>query len=149
MSNNNTATPAVADHELLRCIGRGSYGEVWLARNVFGIYRAVKVVYQQEDHRTFDRELAGIHRFEPISRSHEGFIDILHIGRNDEAGYFYYVMELADDQQSGQNIDPARYVPMTLRRNARAEPKLPIAECLQLALSLSSALSQLHKANLV
>jgi serine/threonine protein kinase len=25
-------------------------------------------------------------------------VDILHVGRNDEAGYFYYVMELADDE---------------------------------------------------
>ena len=29
--------------------------------------------------------------------SNEGFIDILQIGRNDADGYFYYVMELADD----------------------------------------------------
>ena len=28
--------PAIPDHELLRCIGRGSYGEVWLERNVLG-----------------------------------------------------------------------------------------------------------------
>jgi hypothetical protein len=46
------ALPAVPDHELLRCIGRGSYGEVWLARNVMGAYRAVKVVYRA----TFDHD---------------------------------------------------------------------------------------------
>ena len=34
----------IPDHQLLRCIGRGSYGEVWLARNTMGTYRAVKVV---------------------------------------------------------------------------------------------------------
>ena len=38
--------PAVADHELLRCIGRGSYGEVWLGRNVLGEFRAIKIVYR-------------------------------------------------------------------------------------------------------
>ena len=37
----------VPDHELLRCIGCGSYGEVWLARNVVGTLRAVKVVYRK------------------------------------------------------------------------------------------------------
>ena len=26
----------VADHELMARIGQGSYGEVWLARNIFG-----------------------------------------------------------------------------------------------------------------
>ena len=31
-----THLPQIPDHELLRRIGRGSYGEVWLARNVMG-----------------------------------------------------------------------------------------------------------------
>src|SRR5687767_1773882 len=91
--------PAIPDHELLRCIGRGSYGEVWLARNVMGAYRAVKIVYRDsfESDRPYEREFAGIKKFEPISRRHESQVDILHVGRNDQAGYFYYVMELADD----------------------------------------------------
>ena len=29
-------------------------------------------------------------RFEPVSREHEGFVDILHVGRSDDAGFFYY-----------------------------------------------------------
>src|SRR5438876_10044697 len=100
--------PQVPDHELIRLIGRGSYGEVWLARNVMGTYRAVKVVYRQtfDDERPFEREFAGIKRFEPISRLHESQVDILHVGRNPDC--FYYVMELADDRASGQKIDPAR-----------------------------------------
>src|SRR5207249_8563809 len=42
------STPSIPDHELLRCIGGGSYGEVWLARNVLGDYRAVKVIYRED-----------------------------------------------------------------------------------------------------
>jgi len=38
--------PAVPDFSLLRRIGRGSYGDVWLARSVTGVYRAVKVDYR-------------------------------------------------------------------------------------------------------
>src|SRR5262245_26817668 len=38
--------PVVADHELIVRIGEGAYGEVWLARNVTGAYRAVKIVYR-------------------------------------------------------------------------------------------------------
>jgi len=29
--------PSIPDHTLLRPIGRGAYGEVWLAQNVMGV----------------------------------------------------------------------------------------------------------------
>src|SRR5437667_3218176 len=66
--------PVIPDHQLLRRIGEGSYGEVWLARNKLGTLRAVKVIYRRtfEDARPFEREFRGIQRFEPISRSHDG-----------------------------------------------------------------------------
>src|SRR6266404_4483442 len=90
----------IHEHELLRRIGRGAYGEVWLARNALGTYRAVKVVYRKdfEDSRPFEREFNGIQKFEPISRSHEGLVNILQVGRRED--YFYYVMELADSAES-------------------------------------------------
>ena len=141
----------IPDHQLLRCIGRGSYGEVWLARNTMGTYRAVKVVYRNSfvDQRPFEREVSGIRKFEPISRSHEGFVDVLHMGINEEHGYFYYVMELGDDWKSGQSIDPENYTPKTLSQNLRSRGKLSAQECLQLGLALSQALSELHKHGLV
>src|SRR5438477_579940 len=90
--------PLIPDHELIRLIGRGSYGQVWLAKNAVGTLRAIKVVYRStfEKAEHFEREFNGLQKFEPISRSHDGFVDILQLGRNDPAGYFYYVMELAD-----------------------------------------------------
>jgi tetratricopeptide (TPR) repeat protein len=90
---------AIPEHELLRPIASGAYGQVWLARNRLGAYRAVKVVYRASfDHeRPFEREFAGIKAFEPVSRLHEGLVDLLQVGRDDAAGYFYYIMELADD----------------------------------------------------
>src|SRR5262245_31539269 len=111
MDNDTSGQPdrkvPIADHELLRIIGRGSYGAVWLARNTMGNYRAVKIVFRDtfRDRRPFDREWSGIRRFEPISRSHEGFMDVLQVGMNEPEGYFYYVMELGDDKETGQNID--------------------------------------------
>jgi hypothetical protein len=91
--------PQVPDHELLRRVGGGSYGEVWLARSALGTLRAVKLVTRRSfDHeRPYEREFEGIQQFEPISRSHEGLVDVLQVGRHDAEGYFYYVMELADD----------------------------------------------------
>src|SRR5512138_70100 len=81
------APPQIPDHELVRRIGHGAYGEVWLARNALGTWRAVKIVYRDnfEDDRPYEREFAGIRRFEPLSRSNEGFVDVLQVGR-DEAG---------------------------------------------------------------
>jgi hypothetical protein len=91
--------PPISDHVLLHRIGCGAYGDVWLARNALGTLRAVKVVYRArfEDEHPYEREFKGILKYEPISRTHEGLVQVLHVGRNDEAGCFYYVMELADD----------------------------------------------------
>jgi tetratricopeptide (TPR) repeat protein len=90
--------PVISDHTLLRRIGKGSYGEVWLARNVMGTFRAVKVVHRGafDSDRPYEREFAGIRRFEPVSRTHPSQLSVLHVGRDDAAGHFYYVMELAD-----------------------------------------------------
>src|SRR5690349_1741441 len=140
---------SVPDHQLLSCIGRGSYGEVWLARNVMGTYRAVKIVYRAafEHARPFEREFNGIQKFEPISRSHDGFVDVLQIGRAPE--HFYYVMELADDVVTGQQIDPATYEPKTLRSQVQAHKPLPFEQCVELGLSLTAALIHLHEHGLI
>src|SRR5437016_4452255 len=102
LRDSNTPPARIPDHELICQIGHGAYGEVWLARNVVGTLRAVKVVYRRtfSEAYPFEREFNGIQKYEPISRSHDGLIDILQIGRNDSAGYFYYVMELADEANS-------------------------------------------------
>ncbi|HEX3800516.1 MAG TPA: protein kinase [Verrucomicrobiae bacterium] len=143
--------PKIPDHKLLRCIGQGSYGEVWLACNTMGTFRAVKIVYRDsfKDDRPFKRELAGIKKFEPISRSHEGFVHVLHVGMNSDEGYFYYVMELGDDQKSDQVINPELYSPKTLGTVISQKGKLPAQECLQLGIALSLALAELHKRGLV
>ena len=163
--------PLIPDHEMIRVIGQGSYGEVWLARSAVGTWRAVKVVYRQnfKDPRPYEREFAGIKVYEPLSRSNEGLIDVLQIGRNDAEGYFYYVMELADsaqqspgeDQpgskgkelQTGNNsrgaIDPDNYVPKTLSRVLQQRGRLTYDECLTLGLTLNLALGHLHRNRLI
>jgi serine/threonine protein kinase len=155
-----TAAAAVPEHNLLRLIATGGYGQVWLAQNRLGAYRAVKVVHRVTfDHeRPFEREFAGIKAFEPISRSHDGFVDLLQVGRDDAAGYFYYVMELADDSHA--NSLPARengtepllldsYAPRTLSSELKGRGRLPLDECIQIALSLAKALDYLHRQGLV
>jgi serine/threonine protein kinase len=95
---------------LLRRIGGGAYGEVWLARSATGVLRALKIVHRStfEDDRPFQREFEGIQRFERISREHPGQLALFHIGRNEAEGYFYYVMELADDANAAVAADVRR-----------------------------------------
>src|SRR5947209_108251 len=113
--------PLIPDHTLLRPIGRGAYGEVWLARNVMGALRAVKVIWRRqfESDRRYDREFAGIERYEPVSRSSGGLVHVLHVGRNDPEGYFFYVMELADATQPNPKSE-IRNPNETRRPNAEA-----------------------------
>ena len=56
--------PSVPDHELFGVIGRGAFGEVWLARNVMGIWRAVKVIRRSDFSRpeSYEREFEAIQR---------------------------------------------------------------------------------------
>jgi TolB-like protein len=143
--------PHIADLELLRCIGHGSYGEVWLARNILGTYRAVKIVERKafEDEEAFEREFSGLQQFEPVSREHDGFVAILHVGRNRAEGFFYYVMELADNELSGGRIEPETYAPKTLSNELARCGRLSVEQAAQLGLSLSQALAALHQRGLV
>jgi serine/threonine protein kinase len=140
--------PIIPDHELLRVIGRGAYGEIWLARTVTGALRAVKIVYRStfESERAFLREFEGMSAFEPISRGHAGFIDILHVGRTNE--YLYYSMELADDHLAGREIDIVNYEPRTLKSDLGRQKRLSADESIRLGISLTEALEALHSRGL-
>src|SRR6266513_734934 len=137
-------TPIIPDHELLRVIGRGAYGEIWLARTVTGALRGVKVVYRStfETERAFLREFEGMSAFEPISRAHAGFINILHVGRTAE--YLYYSMELADDHLAGRRINVETYEPRTLKTDLARHKRLSADESIRVGLSLTEALEALH-----
>ncbi len=159
--------PSIPDHTLRRPIGRGAYGEVWLARNVMGAPRAVKIVWRRrfESDRPYEREFDGIQRYEPVSRSADGLVHVLHVGRNDAEGYFYYVMELADSaapsaaEQSESSVESTAasadhtpllaYAPRTLRADLKRLARLPAADCLRLTLDVISGLARLHHQGLV
>ncbi|CAN5358408.1 hypothetical protein BH09VER1_BH09VER1_29070 [soil metagenome] len=144
----SSQTPFIPDHEVLRVIGRGAYGQIWLARSLTGMWRAVKVISRSNfaSERSFQREFDGMASFEPISRSHEGFVDILHVGKGE--GFFYYIMELADDLQSAAAFDESTYQPKTLKSVLDLRGRLPARECIEFGISLTTALQALHERGL-
>ncbi|MGO8928166.1 MAG: serine/threonine-protein kinase [Limisphaerales bacterium] len=166
--------PSIPGLELLRPIARGSYGEIWLARTELGTFRAVKIIRRANfaDARPYDREFAGIQRYEPISREHEGLVDVLQVARDEDAGLFYYVMELADDAAAPRGAGvmenlrdgaetrpnhsttptfqhPGSYTPLTLAHLIRQRQRLPASEVIEIGIGLAHALDFLHCRRLV
>ncbi len=161
----------IPDHELIAPIASGAYGEVWLARNAVGTLRAVKIVRrdQHASAESFEREFKGLQKFEPVSRAHDGLVDILTLGLLPDGAGFYYVMELADQAATGPNIVAAEvtrltssesepkseppyvgcYIPRTLRADLKSRGALPANEVIALGLKLASALAHLHTQGLV
>lgn len=137
---------------MIRRIGGGAYGQVWMARSVTGAHRAVKLV-SREDFRlekTFEREFEGIKYFESVSRVHPGLVDILHVGRSYEDHFYFYVMELADDQKTGEPaaVDPLDYRPRTLRSDISSSRNVSLSDCAQVGAVLADALHYLHERGL-
>jgi serine/threonine protein kinase/Tfp pilus assembly protein PilF len=136
----------IPEHELIRPIGRGAYGEVWLARSSLGASRAVKIIRRDGAMHSadFEREVRGWCRFEPASRSHHGLVTILQAGHLDRGNRFYCVMELADDTGGRES-----YLPRTLRTDLASHGSLPAGQVACLGIALAHALDHLHRCGLV
>jgi CHASE2 domain-containing sensor protein len=141
----------IPDYALLKCIGRGAYGEVWLARNRVGLYHAVKLVFRKRfsEITPYEREFRGIRKYMPVSLKHSGLVRILYVGRNDQAGYFYYIMELGDDENTGSEVNPEAYVPRNFAKDLQKRTRLPAGECIAMGIALSEPLEFLHKRGLM
>ena len=145
------APPSIPDIDLVRRIGRGGFGEVWLGVNrATGGLKAVKIVPLNRGGRTVDpagREVGSLAQLESqrIAR-HPNLIDIWHVGRT--ADVLFTLMDPADDV-SGQpaSTDPA-YRPATLALRLEQGP-LTADECVRCARQLTSGLAHLHAAGMV
>jgi CHASE2 domain-containing sensor protein len=144
--------PEIPDHKLLKRIGAGAYGEVWLAENVIGSLHAVKIIRRRtfESVAPYDREFRGIQQFMPISRGHPNLVNVLHAGRRDDMGFFFYIMEAADSL-SGPATAAAidAYTPRTLAHELKTRQRIPLPDGLRIIGALCSALAYLHRQGLV
>lgn len=149
-----SAVATVPEHQLLRQIGKGACGVVWLARNSLGSWRAVKLVAPDgaDGSGANERELAGLRLYEPISHQHPGLLPILAAGRDPITGVLWSVMELADDVQGadGERLNPNAYQPETLEERLRRNGgRLPAPEVLKLLLPIAGGLAHMHARGVV
>jgi len=70
-------------------------------------------------------------RFEPLSREHDGLVDVLQVGGTAESGLFLLCDELGDDVHTGQRLIPTFMCRARSRTIWRA-PAAAHCECIRL-----------------
>ena len=142
--------PEVSDFELIRLIGEGGFGRVWLAASkATGRLRAVKVIPlgTAGTRDPAGREITSITRLEAnLRRQHHNLLTIHHVGKTAEN--LFYVMDLADDASGVLEPDADVYEPATLRRRLERGP-LPAEQCAARVGELLDGLASLHEAGMV
>ena len=143
-------TAEVPDFDLIRLIGEGAFGTVWLASNqTTGRLRAVKVIPLRSASAGSParREIVSLKHLEAhIEDQHPNLLTIHHVGRTAE--HLFYVMDLADDVSGAAASADASYRPATLEQRLEGGP-LPADDCLALARQLLAGLAVLHQAGMV
>jgi serine/threonine protein kinase len=150
MSGDGRPPSGIPDIELIRRIGEGGFGEVWLATNsTTGQLRAVKVIPLRPAGRTdpASREIMSLIRLEANLRiQHPNLLVIHHVGKTDE--HFFYFMDPADDVSGKPASSDPGYEPATLRSRL-GRGSLPPEECWRYARQLLAGLACLHEAGMV
>lgn len=142
--------PTIPDYELIRPIGEGGFGRVWMATNrITGHLRAIKIIPLRDSSRTgaANREIMSITRLEANMRSQAAnLLHIHHVGKTE--AHLFYVMDLADDITGCPPSNDPAYHPATLKNRLASTPLSP-ETCLLYARQLVTALASLHNTGMV
>lgn len=90
---------------LLDC-GRGSFGHVWLVKDMTGIIMALKIIPKKR-HQHLQEELYGLTLYRQNIRNFKNLVQIYHVGNTRD--FFFYTMEAA------YSLSQTQYIPLTLR----------------------------------
>ena len=133
--------------ELAEEIGRGAYGVVHRAMSPDGEHAAVKVCRRDDvGEERYARELRGAKIFKSLPPQ-EGLVRMREFAETDWG--FYTVLDLADDEFEGPLSSSEGYRPKTLSRVIAGEKALPLAACVELAISLANGLAALQRHHLL
>ena len=128
---------------LVREIGRGAYGTVYLAEKDDGERAAVKVCRCDDiGKERYARELRGAKLYSAIPHQ-EGLVRMRELA--EESWGFYAVMDLADDEFDGDPRTSAEYHPKTLARVIEGEKALPLGVSVKLGIALAKGLASLQR----
>ena len=143
----NGNMPHCGQWHLVREIGHGAYGVVYLAVSPDGERTAVKVCRRDAvDPDRYSRELRGAKLYCAIP-TQEGLVRMR--APVETAWGFYAVMDLADDEFERTEGSLESYRPKTLAGVIKGEKALPLKECVNLAVSLSKGLAALQRHHLL
>jgi serine/threonine protein kinase len=159
-SNSETGQPQLEPgYDYVKEIARGGYGYVYLfTRNGQNSqdYVAGKFLYRHifgtsDDTASDDayrRAFEGLQNFRSVIGGSEYLLRIFDVRQRHEEGYFCYMMELADDIESGRTINPSIYKPRTLKNELERSGerrRLPAYRCVEIGIALARGLQILHE----
>jgi len=153
MDDLTTERPETLDgYRLIRLIGRGGFGEVWLCRSeAMGDYRALKWIPATESGR-LEKEYDSLLHYRKAAAAlrSPALLSIEHVGRTGDS--LYYIMPLAD---GATNADPSSpgWTPLSLTEKLRKQTDAPTwfssAEVIELMTPVLDGLQILTDAGLV
>jgi len=144
--NASPVPPVIPDYELVRELGRGSFGSVWLGRSRTGVHHAIKIVPKSRE-RLLEKELEGIRAYELLARKHPNLVEVRHVGETAEC--LYCVLELADGYGTAPTYSAADYEPHTLQSDLDRRGALPLTEAADVARAVLDGLAHMHASGLL
>ncbi|MCA9282919.1 MAG: serine/threonine protein kinase [Phycisphaeraceae bacterium] len=129
----------VPNHTLIRCLGVGGFGQVWLAKHALTEhYRACKLIPSDKA-----IELDGIRHLKQRVPDHPNLFPIEELGSVD--GWLYCLMPLAESAATDHAVlESSSYEPMTLHTYLDRHGRRPSAEVAQIGADLARAVRHLH-----
>ena len=142
----------IADVRLIRKIGRGAYGEVWVVEDQLGHLQAAKIIEvdaseEESSPELSEKEWKGLQHYTEISREHPELLTIYRLGRSRQ--FIYYLMDLADPMVPNWREEGLPYRPKTLRKLLASSRGLSREDCMEYAESLARGMACFHRNRLI